>query len=971
MVRVWPIFVSLRSILNPNSHKMKRTIFVLLGICFLVPTSLVAQSGQKIPLDHSVYDSWKDLSNSIISDDGKWVSYEINPQKGDGWLYLKNVVSGDLDSLPRGFNARFTSNSDFLVFKIKPQFLVTRQARKDKKKGDDMPKDSLGIWSLKNYEISRIEKVKSYQLAEENSSWIVYLHEKILPEEPEEKKEEEELTAEEKEEIKKKKEEIKKLKKAKGTDLVIHNPLSDEKFTFSNVTDYSYSPEGDLITFLEVTGDSITNCRVFVFNTASGESTEVWEKEGEVKQLTTDREGKQLAFVHSGDTIDDKVYSLYGWKEKQASAMLFADEDTPGMPEGWSPNEDENLWFSDDGTKLFLGTAPSPVPEEEDSLLDDEKFKVDVWNWKDPYLQPMQLVNAEREKKRGYLAVIHLDKGNRFVQLATKEVPDIRTILKGNGNIALGVSNLPYRQLISWEANRYQDIFLVNIETGENKQVLKKSSSSVSLSPNGKFVIWWERADSSWYARSVATNQVVHLTRKITVNLYDELNDRPMDPGPYGIRGWLDSDKYVLIADKYDFWKIDPSGKENPVNLTNGYGRKNNIEFNYVRLDREAETINPKELMLLQGFHEFTKQSGFFTLKPDKPADPKKIFMDEFSFRIVAKAKNEDHLIFTKQDFQIYPDLWLGDLNFTHPSKISNTNPQQINYLWGTTELVEWVSFNHDKLQGILYKPENFDPNKKYPMIVYFYERSSDGIHRHSTPRPSRSSINRSYYVSNGYLVFVPDIPYIIGYPGESAYNAIVSGTMALIDRYDFVDKDNIGLNGHSWGGYQIAYLVTRTNMFKCVHSGAPVSNMTSAYGGIRWASGMSRMFQYEQTQSRIGGTLWEKPVHYIQNSPIFFAPKIETPVLMLHNDEDGAVPWYQGIEFFVALRRLGKPVWMLNYNGEGHGIGKRPNAVDFTIRVAQYYDHYLKGKPAPEWLEIGIPAVEKGKKDGYNLIEK
>ena len=231
--------------------------------------------------------------------------------------------------------------------------------------------------------------------------------------------------------------------------------------------------------------------------------------------------------------------------------------------------------------------------------------------------------------------------------------------------------------------------------------------------------------------------------------------------------------------------------------------------------------------------------------------------------------------------------------------------------------------------------------------------------------------MNRTFYISNGYLVFVPDIPYTVGYPGESAYNAVVSGTMAMINRFDFIDKDYIGLNGHSWGGYQIAYLVTRTNMFRCVHSGAPVSNMTSAYGGIRWGSGMSRMFQYEQTQSRIGGTLWEKPVHYIQNSPIFFVPKIETPVLMMHNDKDGAVPWYQGIEFFVALRRLNKPVWMLNYNGEEHGLGKQANQKDFTIRVFQYYNHFLKGTSAPEWMINGIPALEKGRNDGYKLMEE
>jgi dipeptidyl aminopeptidase/acylaminoacyl peptidase len=258
-----------------------------------------------------------------------------------------------------------------------------------------------------------------------------------------------------------------------------------------------------------------------------------------------------------------------------------------------------------------------------------------------------------------------------------------------------------------------------------------------------------------------------------------------------------------------------------------------------------------------------------------------------------------------------------------------------------------------------LYKPEGFTPEKKYPMMVYFYERSSDGLHGHHAPAPHRSVINRSFYTSRGYLVFVPDIPYKIGYPGESAMNSVMPGVTQLISK-GFVDEDNIGVQGHSWGGYQIAYMVTKTNLFKAAEAGAPVANMISAYGGVRWGSGLSRMFQYERTQSRIGGSLWEYPLRYISNSPIFEADKIETPLLIMHNDMDGAVPWYQGIELFAALRRLDKPVWLVNYNGEPHWPTKYQNKVDWTIRMQQFFDHYLKGEPAPEWIEVGIPALKK-----------
>jgi dipeptidyl aminopeptidase/acylaminoacyl peptidase len=344
--------------------------------------------------------------------------------------------------------------------------------------------------------------------------------------------------------------------------------------------------------------------------------------------------------------------------------------------------------------------------------------------------------------------------------------------------------------------------------------------------------------------------------------------------------------------------------------------------------------------------------------------------MEDFAFDRPTKAKDANQIIFTKETFQIFPDLWTANLDFKNAKKISDANPQMSEYKWGTVEMTTWTNLDGVELKGLIYKPENFDSDKKYPMLVYFYEKYSDRIHTHYAPRPLRSAVNFTYLVSNDYIVFVPDIIYKDGFPGESAYNCIMPGVQHIINQ-GYVNKDRIGMQGHSWGGYQTAYLVTRTNLFRAAESGAPVSNMTSAYGGIRWTSGLSRMFQYERTQSRIGGTLWEKPMLYLENSPVFHANKIETPLLILHNDGDGSVPWYQGIELFVAMRRLDKPSWLLNYNGDGHGVTKRPNQEDFAIRMYQFFDHYLKDEPAPEWMIHGVPAVEKGLNDGLELIKE
>ena len=246
-----------------------------------------------------------------------------------------------------------------------------------------------------------------------------------------------------------------------------------------------------------------------------------------------------------------------------------------------------------------------------------------------------------------------------------------------------------------------------------------------------------------------------------------------------------------------------------------------------------------------------------------------------------------------------------------------------------------------------MYKPEDFDPKKKYPMIVYFYETLSETLYDYKEPAPIRSAVNIPFFVSRGYILFVPDIHYTTGHPGKNAYDYIVSGTRALVKK-GYIDSTNMALQGHSWGGYQAAQLATMTKLYKAYWAGAPVANMTSAYGGIRWESGLSRQFQYEKTQSRIGGTLWEKLPLYMENSPLFHLDKVNAPMVILHNDGDGAVPWYQGIELFTGLRRLGKKTWLLNYNGQGHGLTQRQDMRDYQIRMQQFFEWILKGeKPA------------------------
>ncbi len=384
------------------------------------------------------------------------------------------------------------------------------------------------------------------------------------------------------------------------------------------------------------------------------------------------------------------------------------------------------------------------------------------------------------------------------------------------------------------------------------------------------------------------------------------------------------------------------------------HGRKSETVFRYRSLDPEERAIPTDKPLLLSANDDKTESSGFYRVAYAASAAPEKVVMLDKSFGAIVKAKNADRVVFTQARFDEFPDLWVSDLTFRDIKKVSNANPQQAEYNWGKAELMQYINADGKTLRAILIKPENFDPSKKYPMMVYIYEELSEGLHSYRAPNPG-TSINITRYVSNGYLVLMPDIVYDTGYPGESAEKCVIPAVNTVVAQ-GFVDPKRIGIQGHSWGGYQITHLITQTNLFAAVQAGASVSNMISAYGGIRWGTGMSRAFQYEKTQSRIGAPPWDAPLQFIENSPIFWVEKVQTPFLMIHNDEDDAVPWYQGIEFFSAMRRLGKEAYLFNYNGEAHGLRQRDNQKHWTVHQDEFFDHFLLGKPKPEWMEKGVP---------------
>jgi dipeptidyl aminopeptidase/acylaminoacyl peptidase len=810
----------------------------------------------------------------------------------------------------------------------------------------------------------------------DEGAFVAYLLEPEQEDEPEEEVEEEEAPEEEAEESDE--DEGPDRDKAEGDPLILRDLSSGQETRFDDVTAYFFTDDGEWLVYAASNEDGTAD-GVFAVSTASGQATPILAGEGAYQDITLADDGEQVAFLTSRDAwdtdADEPAMTLYHARMGDGEAQAVATEGTPGIPEGWWVPDYTSVSFSDEGTRLFFGTAPKPAEEEEDETPDDEKVVVDIWNWKDPVIQPMQKVQADSRREQTFLAYASTD-DHSVVQLATEDMPVVQVGEGRDGPVAVGATDryVKYGWYVSHEGNAPRDVYLVDVETGEAEMLMEKAWATPSFSTGGDYLVWWDGMAKHYMVMDLDTRETRNVSEALPFPVHNELDDHPDEPRGYGTAGWTENDEAYLIYDRFDLWAVDPAGMDAPRNLTNGYGRENEIRFRYMDLDAAGgrfgggaeEGIDLSEEALLQAFGLFTKQGGFYRHRLDSNRNPQRLIMDDYTFGRPTKAEDADVMVLTRQSFREFPDLWLSGPDFDDMVKITDANPQQDEYVWGDAEIIEWVSNDGIPLQGILIKPDGFDPSKKYPMMVYFYERSSDGIHRYRSPGPG-TSVNPSFYVSRGYVFFNPDIPYEIGHPGESAIDAVVPGVLKIVDE-GYIDKDRIGAQGHSWGGYQLAYMITRTNLFAAVEGGAPVSNMTSAYGGIRWDSGMNRQFQYEHTQSRIGGTLWEETMRYINNSPLFEADKIQTPFLMIHNDEDGAVPWYQGIEFYMALRRLEKPVWMLNYNGEAHGLRQEHNQRDWAIRMQQFFDHYLMGSPAPVWMEEGVPATMKGKTLGLEL---
>lgn len=925
--------------------------------------SFAAKAQEKKIINHEAYGEWESIQRNALSDDGSLLYYVIKPYKGDGKLILQLTSNLVADTIERGEKASLSADGKYALVTVDPGYDTIRQCELKKVDKKKWPKDSVFLYTVATSELVHLDSYKAASFGNETARMALLLDSNDLQQDPQPKRKKKwQFWKSDPEPVAK--------KESKGKVLVVYDFQNTELFRKSNVMEYQFSEKDNYLLYtVHLKVDTVEHEKLWAYNFSTGEHALIDSTGTDIGPIKTSHNEQYLAYLQTADTGEVKNHrlKLYDLRDKQAYNTIDSNFTQVGSGRAISANQ--SLIFTRDDSRLFFGVADAEVKEPEDTLTKAEKATLDLWHYDDKRLQPQQLLEQKRDEKSSDLYVLNLD---NFLPIQL-EKDGLETYASeriiGDYIVVRDIS--PYEHTYNWAVPRLRDDYRIDLRDGETKLLRQEAAMGGDLSPSGTYYTYFNHEQGQHYIVNVDENSGTCMSCSRTDVIWtSDNNGMPFVPYPHGVMGFNEDETKVYIQSRYDVWVFDLKTR-NLTSLTKEDGRKNKRRMNLEVWSRDSVYVTASNTYL-KGFDETTKDESVYNwMERDGKYFNPLLYKTAHTIGGIYGAKNGKEVLFRQASFQDYPDLHLTNRNFKSPKKISNANPQQAEYNWATVELMDYTSYDSLELQALVYKPENFDPNKSYPLMVYFYELYTDRFHGHYPPKPTASIIYPTEYASAGYVVLIPDIRYKEGHPGQSAYDCIMASTDAVLAKYPNIDSTRMGLQGQSWGGYQTAQMVTMTKRYAAAMAGAPVANMFSAYGGIRWGSGLNRQFQYERTQSRIGKTIWEAPELYIENSPLFHLPKVETPLLIMHNDDDGAVPWYQGIELFTGMKRLGKTAWMLNYNGDKHNLMIPANRMDLSIRMRQFFDYYLQDAPIPRWMEEGIPAMDKGKDYKLDLLEE
>jgi dipeptidyl aminopeptidase/acylaminoacyl peptidase len=909
--------------------------------------------------------AWKSIGSTVLSPDGQWFGYRLSPAEGDGEVIIRPTKGAKEYKFPAGelrFGMiAFSDDSKFAAFMTSPTAKEAKAARRTRQ----TTYTKAHVLNLATGDKVEYDKIRSFAFSGENPAWLAL--QKAAPESQARERD-----------------------KWSGSDLILRELATGKELTFGNVSEFAFDKKGQRLAFV-IDAMGQTGNGVELRDMATGTVLSLDNDKANYKGLAWTEKGDGLACLKGKEdkAYEDKLYAVVGFtgfvpapaaKGQPAPAgiqkVVYDPKDDKTFPQGMTLSPNRSPQWTDDLDALLFGIyepkkkaegapgaggpgGPEPAPAAAPpsgppaAEADEDVPDLVIWHWQDKRLQSQQQVQMSFDQNFSYLAEYRV-KDKKFVRLADDDVRQV--LVAAKQRFAVGIDNKDYELDANLIGVRYQDIYVLDMRTGARTLALKKNQNFYSTSPDGNRFLYYE--DGHFYTYDMATGKSVNITKNVPASFVNEDNDTNVVKPPDFPIGWTKDGLSVLLSDGWDIWNVPAVGGKG-VNLTvNGFKDQIRYRTRY-RLDPEEKGIDLAQPQYVGMYGEWTKKAGILRLDKSKPA-PTVLLWDDCGFGALIKAKKADIYVYSLDTFKDYQDAYVADALLKNGQKITDANPQQKEFLWSSGQML--LDYKMDpksgldrKLQAALFLPANYEKGKRYPTVVYYYEKMSQQLNRYH--QPSSNGFNKSVYTSNGYAVLMPDITYKINDPGMSAVWCVLPALDAAVAT-GVVDRAKVALTGHSWGGYQTAFLITQAD-FAAAVAGAPLTNMISMYSSIYFNSGSANQPIFESSQGRFKGGYWDNLEAYQRNSPVYFAEKVQTPLVILHNDKDGAVVWNQGIEYYNTLRRLKKPVIMLQYVGENHGLVKPPNQKDYTVRMKEFFDHYLMAKPAPKWMVEGMPYLK------------
>jgi dienelactone hydrolase len=898
---------------------------------------------------------WNRIGNAGLSADGKWMTYVVTPNEGDGTLTIRQTDGGKTYTVPVGSAPVFSDDSRYVGYFVAPASANGRGGRGGGGRGRGAePAAAPAGGGQRRFELLDLTSGDKYPVPEaltfkfsKGSHFLAVRTNKANQS-----------------------------AKHNGADLVLRELASGLTQNIGNVNLYDFDDAGKMLAYTIDAADRSGN-GVVVIDLATSQSKILSSAALDYDQLTWGDKGTALAALR-GDKKKENLQrdnTLLVWQDVSGvkpKAIEYDPSKDASFPKAYVLSEFTPLRWTRDGSKVYVGLKDQEPEKPAMGTNSEPQANVDVWHWKDPEVQSVQIIRLAQERRATLPAVFNVASG-RLVRISDETMRNVTPT--PDPKWAIGRIDTTYRTEVQWGGSK-ADYYRVSTENAERSLIDRGLTRTMGNSPDGKWFLYLKDKKVVAYNTETGKNTVLGAGDKIS--FIDDADDHPYEKPTFGVAGWSKDGKSVIVNHHYDLYTLPLDGGA-PVNLTGGVGTAQQIRFRLVRLDRaggggrggrgggggafgganaeEDEGVDLSKPLMLSAYGEWTKKSGYYTLAPGGKPTP--LIYDDEDIGQASKAEKADKVIFTKQTFTESPDYWLSNTSFASPAKVTDANPFINEYAWGKRVLVDFKNSKGQKLQGTLTLPANYQPGKKYPMLVYFYEILSNTHHNFPMPqfddRPHFAE-----YASDGYLVLEPDIVYETGKPGSSALDCVTAAAKKVIEM-GYADPKHIGIQGHSWGGYETSYILTRTNMFAAVVTGAPPTNLVSFYDETYPGSGTLQQGIVEVGQVRMGTNPFDNLQLFEDQSALYHVRDITTPFMILHGTADNAVDWHQGLELYGAARRWGKQVILLSYPGEPHHLARKENQKDFQERMKQFFDHYLKGTPAPKWMTDGVPQTKKG----------